>query len=518
MWWRHLQVLGAVAIWTPMAVAATIKVPADQPTLQAAVNQASAGDTIVVSAGIYRESIRLKANLTLRSAGDDAPDANGLQRAAATVIDGGGKAAQQPAVTLAEGCTLDGFTITNVGVFDQAIWDKHAATHGEELGDDEGAAGAEGTLPAVLVPGVNCLVTNCLVHDNGNVGIAVLGKNKATVTASIVANNAYRNLGAGIGVAEHAAAILRGNHCHDNLRAGIGCRQASPLIVDNVCYQNVRAGIGCREAATPVLRGNRCYENRRAGIGIRMLDTAPVVENNECSTNAFAGIGCRDEASPILRNNHCHHNKMAGIGCQDKAAPLIVDNNCHDNEMAGIGVSDHATATICRNQCRDNQLVAIGVVGESAAIIVSNELSRKDGMPPLLAIRDGSTATIQANTLTGGGVAALIVQGTATISANNFDGQALQPATAVWIWENSQVTIADNTFAGYRTAVKSAKSIVSVMGNTIKKFQGPAIIVKDSRKPAVIHGNTAISADPKAQVVDAPADSDRVSGNVIKPE
>jgi hypothetical protein len=497
------------------ALAATLRVPQDHKTIQAAIDASQSGDTILVAPGQYRERITLKPGIVLRSEGDATKRTDGLKRAEATVIDGGGKEVAAPGVVMAEGSTLDGFTITNVGIYDDDLWKKHFDSHGEELGDDEGAVQAEGTSPAISIQGVSCTITHCIVHHNGDVGIGILGKDN-TITAPLITGNlVYRNMGGGIGVAEGAEPIIRGNICKENLRAGIGCRKANPIIRDNVCYHNVRAGIGCREGSMPVMRGNKCYQNRRAGIGIRMEGTAPVVEANECYENEMAGIGCRDGASPILRNNVCRKNKMAGIGCNG-ASPLIVGNVCTENEQAGIGVQGQATAVIHANKCRDNRQVAIGVTGTSTAIITKNKLSRTGGVPPIVAVKDDSTATIRDNRISGGGVAAVLVQGTATVSGNTFTGIGEKQGNAIWIWEGSSATVSDNTFDGYRAAVNATKATVVVTGNTIKQFHGTAIIVKDSQKPAHVYGNTATSADPKAKAVDVQGPSGVVSDNTVK--
>ena len=512
----YLLILIALATAQP-ALAETIRVPQDHKTIQAAIDASQSGDTITVAPGKYQESIRLKAGIIMRSGGDDTKGTDGLKRAEATIIDGGGKEAKLPGVVMAEGSTLDGFTITNVGAYDEALWKKHFDSHGEELGDEEGSVQAEGTTPAISIQGVSCTVTHCVVHHNGDVGIGILGKEK-TKTAPLTTDNfVYRNMGGGIGVAEGAEPIIRGNTCKENLRAGIGCRKANPIITDNVCFQNIRAGIGCREGSRPVMRGNKCYQNRRAGIGIRMEGTAPVVEANECYENEMAGIGCRDGASPILRNNVCRKNRMAGIGC-DGASPLIVGNECQENELAGIGMRGKGAATIQGNKCLDNKLVAIGVTEESTATITDNELSRTGGMPPIIAVKDGSTATIRDNRISGGGVAAVLVQGKATVSSNTFVGIGAKQGNAIWVWENSTTTISDNSFDGYRAAVNSTKATVVVTGNSIKQFQGTAIIVKDSQKPAHVYGNTATSADPKAKAVDVQGPSGIVEENVLKKE
>lgn len=500
------------------ALAATLRVPQDHKTIQAAIDASQSGDTITVAPGKYQERIRLKPGIILRSAGDDAKGTEGLKRAEATILDGSGKEGKQPGVVMAEGSTFDGFTLTNVGAYDEALWKKHFDSKGEELGDEEGSVQAEGTTPAISIQGVSCTVSHCIVHHNGDVGIGILGKEKTKTTPLVTGNLVSRNMGGGIGVAEGAEPIIRGNTCKENLRAGIGCRKANPIITDNVCFQNVRAGIGCREGSKPVLRGNKCYQNRRAGIGIRMEGTAPVVEANECYENEMAGIGCRDGASPILRNNVCRKNKLAGIGCRDGAKPLIVGNECRENEQAGIGVQKKAVAIIQGNKCIDNKLVAIGVTEESTATITDNDLSRTGGQPPIIAVKDGSTATIRDNRITGGGVAAVLVQGKATVSGNTFVGVGAKQGNAVWVWENSTATISDNSFDGYRAAVNATKSTVVVTGNTIKQFQGTAIIVKDSQKPAHVYGNTATSADPKAKVVDVQGPTGIVADNAVSVE
>ena len=181
--------------------------------------------------------------------------------------------------------------------------------------------------------------------------------------------------------------------------------------------------------------------------------------------------------------------------------------------MRGAG-----TATFQGNKCFENKLVAIGVTDGSTATITDNEVSRTGGMPPIIAVKDGSTATIRDNRISGGGVAAVLVQGKATVSGNTFVGVGAKQGNAVWVWENSTATIADNSFDGYRAAVNATKATVVVTGNTIQQFQGAAIIVKDSQKPAHVFGNTATSADTKAKVVDVQRPSGVVEENVLKKE
>jgi len=617
-----------------MACAATVQVPSEQPTIQAAIDAARPGDSVVVSAGTYSERIRLKAGIVVRSAGDDARGRLGLRRAEATVIDGDFDKASGPGVTMAEGSTLDGFTVTGVGEYDEALWNKHHATQGEEQSHEH--IGAPGTAGIAVLGISECRVTNNIVYQIGYTGIAIIGRDGRRVAPRILHNVCYRNMGGGIGSMQGSTAIIESNLCFENFYAGIGHDNASPLVIDNTCRDNVRAGIGISEGSCPIVRGNVCHGNRRAGIGIRSgAGTQPIVENNDCYENHMAGIGNRDGAQPIIRDNRCYKNRMAGIGSRDRAraviegnacyenqmagigsrleaagvirgnrcyrnlmagigsregarpviednecfenrmagvgtqqdaAPIIRNNRCYrnvmagigsrlgarpvisdnvcfenqmagissregaaavirgnrsyknqmagfgnrrgarsvlvdnvstQNQMAGIGVRDQPTnVVIVGNRCVENRLVAIGLPDGASGFIHGNQLVRTEGgAPPLLAVKGGSVGIVSHNSIRGGGVAGVLVQGDVQVVGNRFHGKGPGQGSAVWVWKNSAVSVVNNHVNGYRNAVNSSGSRVSAIGNVVRGFQGPSIIVRKPTAAPQVHNNIAISAD-----------------------
>ncbi len=654
---RHLALTfaGALLVYASSSMGATLQVPQDYETIQAAIDAAKSGDTVVVSTGIFKERIRMKAGLTVKSEGDNAMGKLGLKRAEATIIDGNFPNANGPGVTMAEESTLDGFTVTGVGKYDEVAWTKHHATQGEEQSHEH--IGVPGTA-GISVIGVNrCTVTNNIVHHIGYTGIAIMGAKGKRVSPHIMHNITYRNMGGGIGSMKQSTAIIEKNICFENFYAGIGHNNASPLVINNTCYGNVRAGIGISEHSRPIVQGNKCYKNRRAGIGIRTgEETQPIVEYNECYENDMAGIGNRDGARPIIRHNKCYKNKMAGIGSRDDARaiiehnecyenemagigsrlgaapvirhnrcyrnwmagigsregarpviednecfenkmagigsqqdaapvirrnrcyrnemagigsrlgarpvivenecyenkmagigsregavpiirsnhshdnvmagigsrrgarPLIADNESHKNNMAGIGVRDTTTvALIVGNRCLENRLVAVGLPDGATAFIHGNELKRTGGgAPPLVAVKGGSKGIVSQNSITGGGVAGVLAHGDVRIFNNRFQGAGGRQGSAVWVWKDSTVNVANNRFAGYRNAVNASGSKVTATDNVVREFSGASLIVKKPSSPPHVYGNTAISDNPKDSAADVEGAGEPAGSNVLK--
>jgi parallel beta-helix repeat protein len=518
-----------------------INVPDESQSIQAAINSAKPGDVVIVQPGIFPERLMMKPDVTVRSDGDDSMGKLGLTRAEATILNH--PKGMGPGVTMAEGATLDGFTITGVGEYNEALWQKHYATQGNQQKHEH--IGAPGT--AGIAASYNCKVTNNIVHNVGYTGIAIMGAKGRQVSPRIVANVCYRNMGGGIGSMNGSTAIIEKNICFENFYAGIGHNSASPVVRDNECYNNIRAGIGISEGSSPRVTGNHCYKNRRAGIGIRTGgNTRPIVEDNDCIENDMAGIGTEEHAMPVIRNNRCRANKLAGIGCRDGARPQILNNDCRENGAAGIGVESGANARIEGNLCKgnkttgigvrakaealilnnrliDNAMVAIGVRNGSRATIKGNQMERKGGMPPMIAVLEDSQVEITENIIRGGGVAGILLSGTANINDNEFLGNGPRrggpPNFAVWVRNGSEIQFNNNKVDRWRHALFASGAIaVRANDNRIKNFIGTAIVVKDAATRVEVSGNKAHSSDTKARTVDFTGPSGKIRNNELVKE
>ncbi len=114
----HLTCLMVLLVLAPglPALAGTIEVPGDEPTIQAGIDTASDGDTVLVAPGTYTENVSLKGrNIVLASHFALNGDTTFIR---STIIDGGSPANEDTASCVLfieeedSSCVLQGFTLT----------------------------------------------------------------------------------------------------------------------------------------------------------------------------------------------------------------------------------------------------------------------------------------------------------------------------------------------------------------------------------------------------------------------
>jgi hypothetical protein len=424
------------------ASAAIIKVPADRPTIQAAIDSASAGDVVWVLQGTYKENLTLKPRVRLEGGWGPGYAARNWT-AWPSVIDGDQKAS---VVVGADGATLDGFTVRN-----------GLATWGGGLRLEKG-----------------CMtIRNNDIQDNtatsGGGGIFISGHPKAPPFTDIQSNVIRRNevttdkggTGGGIHITRSAAGIrIDGN----TIGGGVGDGNSAPW-----------GGGGIYVELTPVfqIERNKITQNtvdKGHGGGVFIVDGTPnaTLGGNEVKYNAVQGgnlgggvysiggtfvhrnvIAMNTIANPLswgggilveagtgtpprLENNFVYGNRAAkGAGiCLRMGADIIVMNNSvagnapdEPDAGAGVYVVSGATCWLQNNILWGNGDDFTEEVS-GACRLMNNDIQDGDGA--------GQSGNIQANPLFKASDDLHVGKGSPVIDAglasaapkDDYDGQA----------------------------------------------------------------------------------------------
>jgi parallel beta-helix repeat protein len=391
---------------------ATIYVPDDHPSIQAAINAASTGDTIIVRPGTYVQNINFAGKaITLTS--EQGPEV--------TVIDG-----SQPddpdyasVVTFQNGegldSVLDGFGIT-----------KGSGSYWAQTGYYYGG-------------GIYCDASS------------------PTITNNII----YENTLSG----------LPGNH-----GGGIYCRLGSPDIINNTVSQNEVSGEGAGIffwlQSSPNIENNIITENlaTRYGGGILYFDScSPTIVNNSITYNTTTeygggGIAIGLNCSGTIKDNTISHNSVethgGGIYIERNSKPSITNNiiseNTANSDGAGILFMRGSSPWIEDNIVDSNHAVLWGGGIECWKncsgtilnnIITNNTVAEHDGGG--IVIANNSTGTITNNVIAGnsasksggGGVYCETSSSPTLINNTLFENTAKTNGGGIKIWDDCDVTV-----------------------------------------------------------------------------
>jgi hypothetical protein len=252
-----------------------VHVPAGQPTVQAGIAAAAAGDTVLVSPGIYTESgIDLAGkNLTIASHFLTTLDSTFV---AQTILDGGGSTILTISNTSVDSTAIVGLAFYN-GADGISANSRFRVLHSRFVCCDDGIdyeSGSGGICRANVFESnsddgidldddVDILIEENVIRNNGDDGIEIRlhSYSGPVLTYSIRYNEIYGNGEDGIQLIDYA-----------------GLSPRTFLIERNLIYENAMAGLGCMadgnsqenyEGASipePILLANNVFDGNNHGI------------------------------------------------------------------------------------------------------------------------------------------------------------------------------------------------------------------------------------------------------------
>lgn len=355
-------VIGILALTLSVASAKTICVPDDYAKIQWAVDNATAGDTIIVRDGIYTENIKVNNSVTIKSLSDNPSD---------TIIQANDRS--HPVFEVhADNVTISGFTIKNA----------------------RSTAGLPGgaTPPAgVYLRSDNCTISNNIFERNwygvylsyGSSNNAIINSQFKNTTGwpiyayssshNIIRNNTF--LGGGIQLYYYSSNNEIENNTISFSSIGIYLNNFCNYnkIKNNVIYNSTYEGINIYQSDFNQLRGNMITLSE-TGVLMEGADNT-ILANNTIRQN-YVGVhlfsGCKNNLiyNNFFENNINAHGTGAEWNITKKAGRNIIGGNYLGGnywsdylgkDLDGDGIGDTNIPHTCNNRIEGDWLPLVSV-------------------------------------------------------------------------------------------------------------------------------------------------------------
>jgi hypothetical protein len=329
----------------------------DAPTIQAGVDSAATGDTVLVAPGTYSDTTYVNVNGSVRPV-------NVYVYKNVNVI----------GESVPPGATIDG-SASEVAIYAEHVDSSVAIRRFKVQTTFDGYfcvdGGSGNTTAKELEPdfdiGILCQSSSVLIEENELVdnGIAVaLDDSPARVTN----NEIYRSFW-GIDCTNSSNATISGNNIHE-CAAMIRCEDSAPLISDNAMWDGCTA-VSCR------------------------TNSAPHIVNNHISRTSPRAIVC-GEASPTIESNLFSENRLAIFLSSFTRTPVVRGNVFYDHSGTVIDLTDNPSAVIENNTIDKAIGYAIVCQATSNPVLRGNIIVRTGGG---ISCALASTPTIECNNI-----------------------------------------------------------------------------------------------------------------------
>lgn len=275
----------------------TLSVPQDFPSISDALASARPRDRIVLSPGIYAESVRLEIPVRI----EGSPEGGSILELPAT------ESALMTITPTASGSLLSNLTLRHKGFDLDQQRSSALIIQGAKVTINacrvEGAAGHG----IAVIAGAQATITGCKVSRSGWDGISVYGKGSR---ADVLDSYSQENLHHGVEFWKGGYGKVSNSRILANGLCGVLAMSPGTQveIKTTLCGRNRSAGILISDGVAAKLLAVRCDGNLLSGVAARGHGTAISVINSVANSNKEAGILVYSE----VQRHEFSDNKAAG--------------------------------------------------------------------------------------------------------------------------------------------------------------------------------------------------------------
>ena len=332
-------------------------VPRDLPTIQAALDDARAGDTVQVRPGTYVETLRFPDGVVLR-----------------------GTSAAETKLILPTGAK---HAVLVRGISSGSI--ENLTIAGDPSAPGRGNADAP---DGVVVVGSTFTFRDCRITDLPGNGMIVSGASDVTLKACEVLRNGRCGLTASIGTVTLESAcslsdnrssglVARGTtvrvwtaRCHDNGENGIDVQGPNGVLLvrESACNRNGGDGLRIRNGVTGEVQS---YDGAGNQHGVYVTDDEERVTFTECTAvnNTAHGFTIRNTRGTVLESCTAADNHALGFEI-DRGSRSITMRDCkaERNGTSGVSIFDGSAATLEQNTASGNANDGIRINGKRTEV------------------------------------------------------------------------------------------------------------------------------------------------------
>jgi parallel beta-helix repeat protein len=351
------------------------------PSIQAAVNAASAHNTIQVGTGIYTENIVIFKALNLKAAAGANVIIQALDPAYATIgIDSGGNGTKITGFTLqgatnstgillyyAKNCNITGNTIMNNenGIF--AYYSNNSSISENYISHNSvgiftycsnnntiSKTDVENNDDGIFLYNSNNNTISENNAENNNNGICIDTSNKNIISRNKAINNALK----GILVDNSNNTNIIGNTATDNIQVGIFLSYSNSTLISGNDVKNngingtIYGGIIIGYSNNTIISGNNATNNTENGILLYKSEDNTISGNN--ATKNTVGINLQNASNNTISMNKAVENIRNGILLLYSSNSSILENTISNNLDAGVYLDNSDSNEITENIITNN--------------------------------------------------------------------------------------------------------------------------------------------------------------------